>query len=112
LQGGTEYAVTMSFRRQNSPTRWLGEGSLPVCDCSGELAGSKVSLPDAFDKYRILSKLAAMKLVWIENADGKPNLLRDNSHRLGKIGVIGDENSNLEPLCVSVPQQVGRKIYI
>jgi len=46
----------------------------------------------------------------IEDANRKPDLLGDNAHRLCKIGIIGDENGNLEPLRVGIAQQVGRDL--
>lgn len=101
-----------ALSRHFSPSRWLGKRALPVGQRPRKLAGGEIPLPDALDEGRILPQLPAVKLMRVEDSDWQPNLLGDDAYRLRQIGVVRDENRYLEPLCVGVPQQVGREIHI
>jgi hypothetical protein len=101
-----------ALSRHFSPSRWLGKRARPVGQRPRKLAGSEISLSDALDEGCILSEFPTVKLMRVEDSDGQPNLLRDDAHRLRKIGVVGDENRHLEPFRVGVAKQVRCEVHI
>jgi hypothetical protein len=51
-------------------------------------------------------------LVWIEYANGEPELVLDNADRLGQVGVVGDENGDITTFEAGIANHVRRNIDV
>lgn len=96
----------------SSPAGGFRETAFTVRENARKLAGNQISLAYAPHKRGVLAELSAVKLMWIEDADGKFELLRYDSDRFRQIRIIRNEDRDFKAFQIGISQQVRCEIHV